>query len=478
MLVKVAISDCAELEAIFSGNEETEKGLYITEAYLPKLESLRISDCNKLKFILSFMINAATLMLPQLRTLSILKSSQLEEIFRCSNIEDHDIDSEMKIMFPNLKNVALLWLPRLVNVCQVFKLQTREFCRVDVYDCPQFMPILGATMMWTKDGRLVRMYKLKCSQLNNNEALNLPLSVLNVGEVDIQSPKVDHEFEVIGDDDEEETKDLKLLLEQEMLGGLAPTQVLSFQYLHSLTMIGCKKLKFLFSVSTIVHNGLPKLSSLTLSNCEELEVIFEHSSKDEANVSEKILLSSLRNIWLENLPNLDNLCRGIQIQVQLSDITIRNCPKFLDSSLGPVLQQMGTVLVSTERSDLQTTADVEERLSMHDEKGIILTSRVECLRLWDLANLLCVWEGPSFISFQNLFWLSVIKCKKLKCLFPRTVMRGLPCLKILDIANCKELEEIIMSSEREEEEPLFPNASSSSLICFPQLEWLRVDGCG
>ncbi|XP_054797478.1 uncharacterized protein LOC129302572 [Prosopis cineraria] len=238
MLVKAAISDCAELEAIFSGNEETEKGLYTTEAYLPKLESLRISNCNKLKFILSFMINAATLMLPQLRTLSILKSSQLEEIFRCSNIEDHDIDSEMKIMFPNLKNVALLWLPRLVNICQVFKLQTREFCRVDVYDCPKFMPILGATMMWTKDGRLVRMYKLKCSQLNNNEALNLPLSVLNVGEVDIQSPKVDHEFEVIGDDDEEETKDLKLLLEQEMLGGLAPTQVLSFQYLHSLTMIG------------------------------------------------------------------------------------------------------------------------------------------------------------------------------------------------------------------------------------------------
>ncbi|XP_028800063.1 disease resistance protein At4g27190-like [Neltuma alba] len=405
-LTSITISRCEELEAIFSENEETQKNPPNAESCLPKFKTLEVSECNKLKFILSFMIGPTVSMLPQLSTLGISNSSEMEEIFKCPNIEDHHIDSsEKEITFPNMKYLKLENLPRLVNVCQGFKLQTGEFCTVAVHDCPKLMPIMGAFIHWTKEG-LVREYVLRYNQLNNNEALNHPLPVLNAGELDIRSPGVEHNCRVIGDDEEEETNNSGMLRsEQQMLGGLVPTQVLSFQHLHSLEVTHDKKLKFLFTRSTIVHTSLPKLASLILSDCEELEeiiaeseehqimcsaevhfpklrklkvercnklkrlfststgiilpqlytlsiaeanqleVIFRHSSEGDANSSEAIVLSSLRTITLTNLSNLKSICQGLQIQVQLSSISIRNCPKFVDSTLGRALQQLGTTSV-------------------------------------------------------------------------------------------------------------------------------------
>ncbi|KAI9100911.1 hypothetical protein K1719_024035 [Acacia pycnantha] len=81
-LTSITISCCEELEAIFLGNEETLINLCITESCMPKLKSLKISKCNKLKFVLSFMIGAATSMLPQLSTLTVSDCSQMEEIFQ------------------------------------------------------------------------------------------------------------------------------------------------------------------------------------------------------------------------------------------------------------------------------------------------------------------------------------------------------------------------------------------------------------
>ncbi|XP_028785026.1 uncharacterized protein LOC114740938 isoform X2 [Neltuma alba] len=464
-LTSVIISRCEELEAIFLRNEETQKNPSISESSLLKLKSLKIFKCNKLKFVLSFMINAATLMLPQLCTLIVSDSSQMEEIFKCSNSEDNDIDKKREITFPNMAYVELNNLPRLVNVCQGFKwfkLHTRESCIVKVHGCPKLFPVMRATINWTK-GRLVREYELKGSQLNNNnEALNLPLSILNAGELDIQSPIVEHNWRVIGDGQEqEETNGLSLV----------PTQVLSFQYVHSLEATHIKKLKFLFSMSTIVNKGLPKLTSLTLSDCEELEVIFGHSRAEDANDnSETIVLSSLRKVWLTNLPNLMSVCQGSQFQGQLSHISIRNCPKFLDSSLGRALQQLGTILVSTEDSNVRTSSNGEEPLAGNEEKGMILISRVEHLSVEDSINLISIWEDPTFIIFQNLEELAVINCGKLKCIFSSTVIRNLPCLKSLRIKECEELEEM-MSSEHH-----FPDASSSS-FCFPLLETLVVFRC-
>ncbi|XP_054819104.1 uncharacterized protein LOC129318401 isoform X6 [Prosopis cineraria] len=384
-LSDVSISDCEELEAIFLGNEESDENASITEACLLKLRSLEIKKCNKLKFILSFITNnATTSMLPQLSTLTISDSSQLEEVFRCFNIEDYDIDGEREIVFPSLKDITLGKLPRLVNVCKGFKMHLGASCTVGLYDCPKFMSIMRATIDWNEK-RIERKCVLRYSQLNNNEALNLPLSILVTRKklVIQSSAVVEDTFAVIGDDDQEEIENSEMLKsEQQML-------------------------------------------------------------------------------------------RGMQIQVQLDDIRIWNCPKFLDSSLGSALQQMETISfpqASIENSGFQTATDVKRQLSINKEKGMILTSRVEHLSLKDSESLMYLWEGSTVISFQTLKQLFVNGCKKLKCIFPSTVIKSLPCLWYLHIEGCEELEEIMSS------EPLFPNASSSS-FCFPKLQSLDVIKC-
>ncbi|KAI9100948.1 hypothetical protein K1719_024072 [Acacia pycnantha] len=476
-LTSVAISCCEELEAIFLGNEETQKNIHIAESFLLKLKSLEILECNKLKFVFAFMISDATSMLPQLSSLNISDCSEMEEVFKSSNIENHDIDSDREITLQNMRHMELNNLPMLVNLPRFklniggFKLNTGELGKVEIHDCPKLMPMKSATIDWTEEIPL-RKYELKYNQLNNKEVLNLPLSVLNVGELDIQSPRVEHhKWRIIGDDNQEETDDSEMLRsKQQMLGGVVPTQLLSFQYLHSLEVTGSKKLKFLFSMSTIVQNNLPKLTSLTLSDCEELEVIFGHSGEDDVNYGDTIVLSSLREIKLTNLPNFMSVCQvGLQIQVELTDIDICNCPKFVDSSLGSALQQLETLSVSIEDLIVETSSNVNE------EKGTMLISRAEHLRLEDSTNLIFVWEGPTFIMFQNLKTLSMIKCRRLKCIFPSTVMRSLPCLEDLRIEECEELEEIMSSGE--EEHNHFPNESSNNSFCFPQLYTLLVKRC-
>ncbi|XP_054818182.1 uncharacterized protein LOC129317821 isoform X2 [Prosopis cineraria] len=499
-LSSLTLRDCEELEEIIQDNEEHQV-MSNDQVHFPKLGQLKVQRCDKL--IRLFPISMST-SFPQLHSLRVNGADQLEVIFGDSSEDAANYSG--KIVLSSLREIELENLPNFINVCQGMQIQmqlseirirncakfhdsslgwalqqlgtisTREFRKVEVHECPKFMPITSATIRRLKE-RLERKYALKWSQLNDNEALNLPLPILNVGELDIQSPEVNHEFQVMGDDyqeddDQKETNDSKMLRSKEqMLGGLVPTQVLSFQYLHSLKMIKCKKLKFLFSISTIVHNSLPKLCSLSLSDCEELEVIFGHGGEDEANYSENIMLSSLKKMNLENLPNFISVCQGMQIQVQLSDIYIDNCPKFHDSSLKSALQQLGTISVSTENSKFQPIADVRKQLPVDEEKGMILTSRVESLDLIDSTNLVCVWEGPTFISFQNLETLKVKGCKKLKCIFSNTVVRSLPCLWRLYISECEELEEIMSS------EPHFPNASSSSCCCFPKLEMLDVIKC-
>ncbi|KAI9100942.1 hypothetical protein K1719_024066 [Acacia pycnantha] len=441
-LTSVTISCCEELQAIFSGNEETQNNLPIVESFLLKLKRLQISKCNKLKFVLFFMISAATSMLPQLSTLCITDCSEMEEVFKFSNIEHHDIDSDREITFPNMKSIQLYHLPKFVNVSQGFKFHIGELDKVNIHDCPRLMPIKSETISWTKKGGLLREYVLKDNQLNDNETLNCPFSDLIPGELDIQSPREEHYCRIIGDDEPEETNDSEMLRSaQQMLGGVVPTQFLSFQHLHSLDVTGSKKLKFLFSMSTIVHNSLPKLTSLTLSDCEELEVIFGHSGEDDANYSDTIVLSSLKMIWLRNLPNFKSVCQvGLQIQVELRRIIICNCPKFVDSSLGSAIQQLGTLSVLW----IEKCEELEEIMSLGEEEHNHFPNQSS-------NNSLC---------FPQLRTLTMMRCRKLKWLFP-----SLPSTQRLPM-----LQELCNSEVEVHEEGFYNNS-------LPELKYLKVEDC-
>ena len=109
---------------------------------------------------------------------------------------------------------------------------------------------------------------------------------------------------------------------------------------------------------------------------------------------------------------------------------------------------------------------------------------LETLNLSSLLvpDLRCIWKG---IVPCNLTTLKVIKCKKLTHVFTNNMIASLIQLKILEISNCEELEQIIAKDNDDENDKILSrsdiHSSGFSLGCydflFPHLKKLKVDGC-
>ncbi|XP_054817800.1 uncharacterized protein LOC129317510 [Prosopis cineraria] len=178
---------------------------------------------------------------------------------------------------------------------------------------------------------------------------------------------------------------------------------------------------------------LPQLSTLTISDSSQVEEIFKFSNIEDHDIDSEreIVFPNLKHITLEKLPRLVNVCQGFKMHPgEFIRVDVYECPKFT-SIMRATIDWNGKLQVpqaSIENSDFQTATDVEGQLSINEEKGMILTSRVERMSLKDSGSLMSLWEGPILISFQTLKDLYVNGCKKLKCIFPGTVIKSLPCL--------------------------------------------------
>jgi hypothetical protein len=77
----LAIIACEELEHIIDADLEnkTNSNSLSSRTCFPKLESLTVKKCNKLKFVFPFSVCKE---LPKLRVLLITEANELEEIFQ------------------------------------------------------------------------------------------------------------------------------------------------------------------------------------------------------------------------------------------------------------------------------------------------------------------------------------------------------------------------------------------------------------
>ncbi|KAG5142020.1 hypothetical protein JHK82_017715 [Glycine max] len=76
---------------------------------------------------------------------------------------------------------------------------------------------------------------------------------------------------------------------------------------------------------------------------------------------------------------------------------------------------------------------------------------------------------PCTVSFSNLTYLQVYRCKSLLYLFTSSTARSLGQLKTMKISNCDSIEEIVSSTEEGDE-------SDENEIIFQQLNCLKLDG--
>jgi len=135
-LVSLIISDCQELEQVVAADEELVQ-LHDAEFYFPKLRHIVLSNCNKLKSLFPF---SMVRMFPQLSTLEIRNSTQLEEVFEHG--PGDDIIGKIEVLLPNLTEIQLVDLPNFVDICQGCKLHAVELLELGISYCPKTAPSL------------------------------------------------------------------------------------------------------------------------------------------------------------------------------------------------------------------------------------------------------------------------------------------------------------------------------------------------
>ncbi|GAY68300.1 hypothetical protein CUMW_263050 [Citrus unshiu] len=266
----------------------------------------------------------------------------------------------------------------------------------------------------------------------------------------------------------------------------APAQhVISLQTLTKLNVHRCNKLTYIFTLSQA--RSLEQLKSLNVSECERLECIveakFDHN-EGEISVgdgSTMLALPLLRKLTLRNLPELISFCSENYYSTwpALEELLLRHCPnltKLRILQVGKCSYLRDTIddLLKHGLKNLEKLCIEELRVQV---EAIIAegqeNTRFPCLKMLWLENLRelqeLYYEGPTHnFSLQNLTYLGVDGCTKLRRLFSSTLARNLLQLEKLEIQDCLELEQII--DEDEDEDHLQP-------VCFPKLTRISVYYC-
>ncbi|ESW14004.1 hypothetical protein PHAVU_008G244900, partial [Phaseolus vulgaris] len=286
-----------------------------------------------------------------------------------------------------------------------------------------------------------------------------------------------------------------------------PSIVQSLVLLEELRISGCSALRHIIEEveegndvlsSTPSHSylTLQKLKIFCIENCNNLEYIFSENlavglyvfgSEKERNhavyPSEKetniINFSNFHTLWLIDLPNVIDIwpqyCRPHL--PNLKKLYCHKCPKLLDSSINKTMTASNLPQETTSKESVYfVKVKGLFQFQMGEEGGSreLLPLNLDTLILVNLPELNFIWKGPTgFLSLQNLETVSIYGCPKLKTIFSITVVTSLPMLRILDIKNCDELEQIFDLGDAPQLQTLY----SSQQLCFPKLYSIRVKKC-
>ena len=141
------IERCDELEHLIVEDDEEQ---IISKAHLqplcfPKLERVKVNECNKLKFLFPITVINSLL---ELQGLQINGASQLMEVF--AHEDEGDIIIQRDVMLPKLEYIILERLPSLVNLCPrnhhiILPPYLRGF-KLEVKSCPSMTTSFTRTL--------------------------------------------------------------------------------------------------------------------------------------------------------------------------------------------------------------------------------------------------------------------------------------------------------------------------------------------
>ncbi|XP_073263732.1 uncharacterized protein [Populus alba] len=221
--------------------------------------------------------------------------------------------------------------------------------------------------------------------------------------------------------------------------------------------------------------GFPKLETLSIMRCDELEYVFPVS-----------VSPSLHNLEEMEIREANNL-KQVFYSGEGDDIIVKS--KIKDGIIDfPQLRKLLLFLVSScssfgPKNFVAQLPSLQELTIVGPEEGGNLLAQLqgftslEALNLYYVLvpdlNLRCIWKG---LVPSNLTILQVYECKRLTHVFTDSMIASLVQLKVLEISACEELEQIIVEDNDDENDQIlsrsdlqsssFPVAMASGSSCF------------
>ncbi|XVF79158.1 hypothetical protein PTKIN_Ptkin14bG0197500 [Pterospermum kingtungense] len=502
LLEELRIGYCHELKTVFTDLEndgaETESSshdLHLHPLCLPRLKTLFIHYCARLKYVLPITLAQG---LPRLETLTLIGCTELKQVFGVA--KEHD-GVERCIKLPHLNQLELAYLRDLRSFGpENYIFKSPALKKLIISGCPQLMKCTNqkefnnhwlhlqkilAPNVETSLG-LTGCEDLECLVDTTKESVPICVVFSNLVELELKNmiglkmlsndqppdgflqnlKKLTVEDcgklqEVFGIEEllySRKGNQTPLLSTLESLWLLSvpelrwilkgPTQYVNLRNLKDVSVENCNKLESLFSFSLI--QSLRLLEKISISYCEKLEMVFAESNKLLAFAQSD--LPRLQQLQLRGLTNLSSFGpQNYFIKAPaLKYLIVTNCPRLTNFNI-------------------QQDKPLQAKLS----GGYNFMSSLKGMKLGGLIWQQDIWKGLiQVVLISNLPWLEVYECNNLTYIFSPMLVRNLRQLKILIISGCEKVEQIIGDDDELSLSPA--QDRDKQMLIFPRLEELRL----
>ncbi|XWS58810.1 hypothetical protein CRYUN_Cryun08bG0065600 [Craigia yunnanensis] len=239
-----------------------------------------------------------------------------------------------------------------------------------------------------------------------------------------------------------------------------------FQNLKTLDVWDCSAMLNLVTSSAV--QSLVQLEKMTIRECLSMKEIVGDGGHEETY---DIILSNLKCLELQHLPNLKSFCSGNHAFEfpSLEQIIVSQCPElkiFCHGVLNVPLLRRVQVTNKDDKGpwagDLNSTIQqlYTEKVGFQGMEYCVLSEFSKSIEIWN--------ENLQVLDFKNLKILEVYGCNSLKYMFTFSMALDLLQLKEIKVKNCLMMEHIIANDGEE---------AATFTIMFPLLQFITLESC-
>ena len=194
----------------------------------------------------------------------------------------------------------------------------------------------------------------------------------------------------------------------------------SFCNLRYVEVSDCNKLLTIFQFNTLEGLSMPKLLTVTISNCASVEEIFDLQKVNfEESHSRAVMYHQLQQLNINRLPKLKHIWnKDAQTELSfenLQEVDVFNCLRLKDLFPASIARS----LLQLVQLDVEHCNEVEEIVAKEGEAkeaARFVFPKVTSIRLYRLPQLRTFYRGAHSSKWEVLKELEVDGCDKIELL--------------------------------------------------------------